>query len=482
MNAKPLPILAFVALSCGCTSGPADNGGNPNQGQGMANLQSSQLGYAGGFVDADGDGHEDLVVGAPDGRVVEREGVASVYSGAGGLSSTNTLLKGEADGAGFGTTVANVGDVNCDGRADYAVAAIYADGETPMSGAVYVYKGGSAPPGLLAKLNGQLPLDRFGFAIAAGDVNGDGCNDLVVTAPYTFTDNFQSGAAYVYLGRPTLAPQPDVTIKGDKVNAIIGAGVAAGDANGDGLADIFVAAGSKVYVYYGRGDFAAYRAANQTQDVTIYGIASGTTASGSGFGKAIAYLGDFDGDGFGDVAIGNPNRSDPASYDNKGSVYLFKGAAAWPAGIWENDATYRLAKIVGASTADRLGSAIAVVGDLDGGGRRDLLVGAPWSRGGTGGSTVLTGNVYLFHGEHLLADPTIVHDPAHAASRYTTDMLNGEYGRTLAVSADGVHFFTGAPLANQHSGAYWVVDARTGVAVVGGGDGGGSGGGGDHQH
>lgn len=480
MNAKPLPILALVAMSGGCMSGSSDGGGNPYAGQGLANLQASQAGYAGGFVDADGDGHEDLVVGAPDGRVVQREGVALVYSGTSGLSTTTALLKGEADGAGFGTTVVNVGDVNGDGRADYAVAAISAEGESPLSGAVYVYRGGSAPPVLLAKLNGQLPLDRFGFAIAAGDVNGDGYSDIVVTAPYTFTDNFQSGAAYVYLGGATFSAQPAVTIKGATTNANLGAAVAAGDVNGDGLADVFVGAGSKVYVYYGRGDFATHRATNSAPDVIINGIAQGSTASGSGFGKAIAYLGDLDGDGFGDIAIGNPNRSDPAIYDNKGSVYVFKGAAAWPASIYENDVAYRLAKIVGASTADRLGSGIAMVGDLDGAGSRDLLVGAPWSRGGTGGTTVLTGNVYLFQGEHLLADPSSVHDPAHAASRYTTDLLSGEYGKRLAVSADGVRFFTGAPLANQHAGAFWVVDARTGVPVVGGGDGGG--GGGDHPH
>ncbi|MBI5185219.1 MAG: FG-GAP repeat protein [Nitrospinae bacterium] len=415
-------------------------------------LTGSRLGSSGCFVDVNGDGLEDLVAGATGGNGSKvKKGAALVYlrKSAKRLSSEYSLLAaGEKNGDSFGSAAANVGDVNGDGEDDFAVAAVNAAGEASLSGAVYVYQGGQNPPVLLAKLGGKMPLDKFGFSLAGGDINGDGTNDVIVGAPYAASGYFQSGAVYVYYGGKAISTSPSAVIGGPSVNANIGKTVASGDINGDGHDDIFINAGAKVLVYYGAKKFKAKIENDDSPDVTIRSDTGGK--SGSGFGTSIACLGDVNGDGIDDVAIGNPNRSTPATYDNKGSVYIFKGSAGLPSEFFEDDSNYRLSKILGDSVGDRFGSSIALAGDIDGKGTPDILVGARWASGGTESSTLLSGKVYLFHGEILLEDPSAVLTPSRARKGYSITTASGEYGNVLCCSEDV--FFTGAPLVDNNAG------------------------------
>lgn len=458
-------LLPVVLAACGAGS---SHDGNPLTGKANVNLTTSRMGASGGFVDADGDGNADLVVGAPEARLTTaKEGAALVFlkNGAGYAQDAAIVLKGEANGDQFGFSVANVGDINGDGKADYAVGAINAEGEAGISGAVYVYQGGANPPVMLAKLNGEGSFDKFGYAIAGGDVNADGKNDIIVSAPYTFTedplhanDGYQSGKVYVYFGGATISSTPDIIISGEKVNSNIGYAVAAGDINGDTIADLLFGAASSVYAFYGGADIKSRVEASATPNVNI-----GGGAAGSGFGRSIAVFGDIDGDSINEVAIGSPNRSVPATYDNVGSVYVFKGANNLPAKILENDATYRLAKIVGASGGDRFGSALASPGDTDDDGKADLLVGARWADSGVNPPRKITGNIYLFHGEHLVHKQGEM-SVADAHAELRQDEFSTEYGSSIAVNGDTV--FGGMPGASKHDGGMQLSDAKHGKAIA----------------
>jgi hypothetical protein len=402
-----------------------------------------------------GNGSNSLVVGAPgmgdtsaaSGAVMAFDSSAS--SGGKADSSPSWIKTGAVEGGQLGSSFANLGDVDGDGKADFAVGAINDTGEAPFTGAVYVYKGGSATPALLAKLNGGNPMDKFGWAITGGDVNADGKNDIIVSAVYATGSAYQSGLVYVYFGGSTISQTPSLVINGGS-----GMSLATGDVNGDGIADLMIGAGSKVVIYYGGHGFASH---SQAPDVTISGSKSGGAAS-SGFGNAVAYLGDVNKDGFGDIAVGNPTRSDPAIYDNIGSVCIFRGSASYPATVYEDDATFRLAKITGEGKADRFGASIAVAGDVNGGGAADILVGAVWGDGSAKGS----GKIYLFHTESLLSKSGALNAGATAAKTYTAAGNGSELGKVLSVGSAG-EFFAGAPNGNGRNGASYVFNIATGA-------------------
>ena len=202
----------------------------------MVGTRSSSIDTSWGTVlDVDGDGSADVVAGAPltNGRV----GRAHLFQGSsGGLSTTPTLsLTGQNDGL-FGWAVASAGDVNGDGFADVIVGAPESDADAGR-GSVYL---GSAV-GLSASPVSDLPGPDgaggfFGAAVtSAGDVNGDGYADVAVAAPHTASD---TGTVYIYLGGPTgLASSPTTSFVGpDGPGGFgdTGALASVGDLNGDG--------------------------------------------------------------------------------------------------------------------------------------------------------------------------------------------------------------------------------------------------------
>lgn len=443
--ASLLVSFSFIAACSGSGgSGSSSAGGSA----------PSAMGYAGGFVDMRGNGSVSLLVGAPGmGDTSAASGAVMAFdspSSSGGKSVAPSWIKtGAVEGAQLGSSFANLGDVDGDGKADFAVGAINDTGSAPFTGVVYVYKGGSATPSLLATLNGANPMDKFGWAITGGDINADGKNDIIVSAVYATGTAYQSGLVYVYFGGSTISTSPNVTLNGAP-----GMSLATGDVNGDGVADLMIGGSSKVVIYYGGSGFASH---GQTPDVTVSGAKSGGK-SGSGFGNAIAYLGDVNKDGLGDIAVGNPTRSDPDIYDNIGSAYIFRGSASYPATVYEDDATLRLAKITGEGKADRFGASIAVAGDVNGGGVTDILVGSVWGDGSAKGS----GKVYLFHTENLLSKSGALNAGATAARTYIGAGNGSELGKVLSVSSNG-EFFAGAPNGNGRNGAAYLFNIATGA-------------------
>ncbi|MBK8609502.1 MAG: FG-GAP repeat protein [Chitinophagaceae bacterium] len=232
----------------------------PNNMPDDANQAGANFGYSVASAgDVNGDGYCDVIIGAIgyDDGANTAEGRAYVYHGsATGLSASPNSTPDDANQAiaQFGFSVASAGDVNGDGYSDIIIGAIgYDDGANINEGRAFVYYGSAA--GLSASPNSTLDDANqgdswFGISVdCAGDVNGDGYNDVIVGA-YEYDDgaNADEGRAYIYHGSPSgLSTSPNNTLDdANQAGAVFGTSVAcAGDVNGDGYSDVII--GARLY-------------------------------------------------------------------------------------------------------------------------------------------------------------------------------------------------------------------------------------------
>jgi hypothetical protein len=186
--------------------------------------------------DVNGDGFGDLIVGAP--GVGSQKGAAYLYLGSsGGLGGASTWSgggSGISTNDAYGTSVASAGDVNGDGYGDVIVGAY---GVSSNMGAAYLYLGSATGLGSASTWTqglGSSAGDRFGHCVAsAGDVNGDGFSDVIVSAPFT---SGNTGAAHLYFGNQTagLARQSQ-TMAPDLSQLVAPGGAAKFDASNTGF-------------------------------------------------------------------------------------------------------------------------------------------------------------------------------------------------------------------------------------------------------
>ncbi|MBI4649808.1 FG-GAP repeat protein [Candidatus Desantisbacteria bacterium] len=200
-------------------------------------LVGSKQGQSVGFIDIDGDGIDDEIIGAPYANLHLKSGAILVYMGNtyGRFFPRPFVLLSDDDNYGF--SFKNIGDTDGDGREDFAVGAINGGGpDVSLSGSVIVYKGYKGSKKIISKLSGEGAMDKFGFFISAGDLNGDGKRDLIVGAPFNTNDPsiYQGGAVYVYLA-PYFTSK--IAIYASSINKGLGWSAEAGDINGDNIDD-----------------------------------------------------------------------------------------------------------------------------------------------------------------------------------------------------------------------------------------------------
>ncbi|MEE9269195.1 MAG: FG-GAP-like repeat-containing protein [Candidatus Krumholzibacteria bacterium] len=361
---------------------------NPTGGQSFANFGWSVAGAG----DVNNDGYDDVIVGAPfyfNGQV--REGRAFVYHGGIGGPSPGAAwtAEGNQDEANFGWLVASAGDVNNDGFADVIVGApLYSNGEVE-EGRAYVYHGGSL--GLAAGhawlAEGDQASANFGWSVAsAGDVNGDGFDDVIVGVPQYTNGETEEGRAYVYLGGSGgLATTPAWTVEGDQAFANLGYSVAgAGDVDNDGFADVIVGAyrydngesnEGRAYVYLGSGSGLA---------TTPTWTAEGDQAFAS-FGRSVAGAGDANRDGFADVIVGAYQYDGGELNEGRAYVYLGSGSGLDTTPIWTGESDQNLAWF---------GYSVAGAGDVNQSGYSDIIIGVPHAANPESNE----GQALVFHG------------------------------------------------------------------------------------
>jgi hypothetical protein len=342
-NYGPLVDMGRAFVYHGSASGLSATADWIGRGDQVGALFGGSVGTAG---DINGDGYDDVIVGARlyngIGSEVD-EGQAFVYHGsASGLSSTPDW-RGESNqnGALFGVSVGTAGDVNGDGYDDVVVGAFNYDGGSGCceEGRAFVYHGSASGLSTTADwmVEGDQGAAHLGISVAtAGDVNGDGYDDVVVGAPNYDNGQDDEGRAFVYHGSASgLSTTPDWTAEGNQVNAEFGWSVGTtGDVNGDGYDDVLV--GARFY------DHGLSGVPDEGRAFVYFGSASGLSATATAhwmaesdqvdarFGSSVGTAGDVNGDGYDDGIGGAPLYEDRHTNEGVAVVFHGRGTAAAP--------------------------------------------------------------------------------------------------------------------------------------------------------
>ena len=335
----------------------------------------AQVGYSvAGAGDVNGDGFDDVLVGAdeydnPD----SREGRATLYLGsaAGPEALPAWTAEGDQVDAYFGISVASAGDVNGDDYGDVIVgSSFYTNGETG-EGRAFVYHGSAAglDPSAAWTAESDQVWASFGYDVAsAGDVNADGYDDVLVGAVRYEATRSDEGGAWLYLGSALgLAAAPAWTAVGGEVGAAFGYSVAGlGDVNGDGYGDVAIGAPSYTNGQSFEGRALVYHgSAAGLEALPAWAVESDQGDASTGF--HVAGPGDLDADGYADLLVSSVLHDQ--GQPDEGVVFAYYGSAAGLAVVpgWT---------IEGDQNGANLGSALEGAGDVNGDGLVDVLVGA----------------------------------------------------------------------------------------------------------
>lgn len=371
---------------------------------------SDALGSSIAMGDLNGDGFDELIVSSrqadPNGRT--SAGTVYVFAGSAttpmgtvnlampaGAALVRATFAGPVDFAALGSSMA-VGDLNGDGLADliFSAPAATLNGVT-QAGALYCVPGTATLPSgsfdlatassYRFRVDGPTASVNFGWSIAVSDLNGDGFDDLVASAPFTSP----GGSVYVLTGGATLptgvlatSTPTSYRFRIDGISGTsIGLRLTAGDLDGDGFADVVLGSQNKVFGVTGQATLPTGTVSLGTAGAFRFQLDG---ASGETLGDSIT-VADLNADGRGDLLIGSGSSSFngvPAS----GSVYAVYGASPLPSGAAQVSTLFDL-RVDGAAMNDFLAGSLAA--DVDGDGFEDLFCAAPntdfnfWSNAGS---------------------------------------------------------------------------------------------------
>jgi Bacterial Ig domain/RTX calcium-binding nonapeptide repeat (4 copies)/FG-GAP repeat len=334
--------------------------------------------------------------------------LADVAAGGGGFAIDGALVDQES-----GWAVSGGGDVDGDGLDDLLVTSIVADADTGRAWVVYGKADGTAVD--LADVDagmggfaiaGELPGDEAGYAAAiVDDMNGDGLADVLLGAPLVGA----AGRAYLVHGKADGTPV-DLTdvalgmggfvLEGAGTGEDAGSAVAgAGDVNGDGLGDLLVGApqggpipsGGRTYVVFGKADTSAVLLSQ------VFTGMGGFAIYGAGFddesGASVAGAGDVNADGLADVLVG-AHWANAGGLANSGRCYVVFGKTTTtvvPLSTLGGGGFV----IDGETDLDEACTAVGGLGDVNGDGRSDVAVGAPYAQG----ALAFQGRAYVVFGK-----------------------------------------------------------------------------------
>ncbi len=343
--------------------------------------------------DVNDDGYADFIAGAP--YYNSSRGRVYLYKyNLTGSDVPDMRLLGEANDNYFGYSVSDAGDVNGDGYPDFIVGAYR---YSSFKGRAYIYFGGPAFDNVAdVTLQGEAVTNYFGHDVSgAGDVNGDGYDDVLVGA---FQYNGTKGRAYIYYGGSVMDNIADVTFTGEFAGESFGYSVSkAGDVNGDGFSDVIISAlyggsnAGEVYIFFGGSPM------NNVADISILG-----ENSGDNFGKSVSNAGDMNGDSYDDFIVGASSYS-----SGSGKTYIYFGGS--------NINTFADLIITGQS-GDFLGQSVSDAGDVNSDGFSDVIV-------STG--IAVNGKVYLYSGGQTLSSQPDVTFYSESSSLYFGSSISG---------------------------------------------------------
>ncbi len=324
--------------------------------------------------DVDGDGKDDVLVGAPYAGVVtpnDGDGIVYIYS-----SGTGDLIRqydGTADGGYFGSSVASISDMDGDGKDDVVIGAYAANSG---DGAVYIYSSGTGS--LIKQFNPEeASAGWFGSSIASIlDIDGDGKEDVVIGAKRASPGGkYDAGSVYIYSsGTGNLIKQYNGGVAGDYFGTSVST---ISDIDGDGKEDVLVGDPGDTYPVVG--------------SVYIYSSGTGNLIKQYNgavvwdyFGHSVSSISDVDGDGKDDVVVG-AFGADLGIHQNAGAVYIYSSGTGSLIKQYNgtlNDNGY----------SSRFGVSVSSIGDVDGDGKDDVVIGAPYYQI----SGVDRGSVYIY--------------------------------------------------------------------------------------
>jgi hypothetical protein len=389
--------------------------------------------------DINGDGNDDLIVGAlrNDSGGNDAGAVYVFYgplSGTINASSADATIEGGAAGDLAGRSVTMLGDVNGDSIGDFMVTAYKNDFKLSDSGRAYLFYGSSTNPisGTKELDIGSPPADvifdtyynssRLGSDVApAGDYNGDGNFEILIGAEHydrfnvdnlgcnpdpdinpTCT-NKDEGAALVWYGQTFASHRQfdfsqgsltaDIILLGESDSDRAGYTVhGAGDVNNDGTDDILI--GAPYYDGSATDVGAVYIVSGTATGVVDLGISADVLGKITGVnasdqvGRSVGTAGDLDGDGNFDILVGAKRADENGS--NSGAVYVFKGSFTGTSTVASADSI-----LAGSAADEEVGTSAVTIGDVDSNGTADFLIGAHhYSTGSTN-----QGAAYLILGE-----------------------------------------------------------------------------------
>lgn len=319
--------------------------------------------------DVNRDGFDDVVVGAQQNDAGgANAGRAYIFFGNRTMDNNADVIITGTTGERMGVSCSGAGDVNGDGYDDVIVGAHMNSTLGTDTGRACILFGGPLMDGIPDVIfAGPAAGDQFGIDVSgAGDLNNDSYDDVLVGGHLNDACGADAGRAYIYYGGQNMDNVADVVLNGSYADDRFGSAASmVRDLNGDGFDDVIVGASYNDSAASDAG--AAYIFFGGTNMDSIADVNMSGTASADRFGVAVSGAGDMNRDGFGDVAVGSLN-DDTIAVD-AGAAFIFLGG--------KNMDSRADVNLYGTATTDKFGTAVSGVGDVNHDGFDDVIASSP---------------------------------------------------------------------------------------------------------